>query len=101
MAKIDEFDFSKSEETIKNIEIPSSAFTGKWIKDKGFSIGIGTIRLTKDYETLEEALNQVGYGVDKDKEGDEILVGVEGVNYDMVVRIVQAILTIEEDKKNG
>lgn len=71
----------------------------KYIHDKGYAVGIENVRITKYYPTLEEALNQIGYGVDKDKDGDDVLVKVGDVDYEMIVRIVTAILTIEEQKK--
>lgn len=96
------FDFSKSEETIKSISIPQSEFRGLWVKDKGFSIGYESVKLTKDYETLEEALNQIGYGVEVKEDGDE-LVKVGDCNYEMVVRIVRAVLILNEqnNEKNN
>lgn len=94
-------DYSKAEILCKNIEIPKSQFNAKWNKDKGYAVGIENIKLTKDYETLEEALNQIGYGVDKDKDDEEILVKVGETDYEMFVRIVKAILIIEDEKKNG
>lgn len=90
---------SEGEMLTKKIIIPNSAFRGVWIKDEGYSVGIENVRLTKSYETLNEALNEIGYGVEKDEKGDEMLGIVEGTNYEMVVRIVKALLIIEQLKK--
>lgn len=95
------FDYSKSEATIKNIIIPNSQFTAKWVKDEGYAIGLENIKLTQSYATLEEALNTIGYGVDIDSEGDEVLVKVGELDYELVTRIVKAILIIEGGKNNG
>lgn len=91
-------DYSNNEELIKGITIPNSQFTAKWEKGKGYAIGIENIKLSKDYETLEEALNTIGYGVDKEGE-DDVLVKVGETDYEMIVRIIKALLIIEEDKK--
>lgn len=96
MEKTNSLDYSKAELIVKNIEIPNSEFKGKWIKDEGYSIGIENIKLTKNYNTLEEALNQIGYGVDKDSEGDEVLVKVGEVDYELIVRIARALLIINK-----
>lgn len=96
-----DFDYSKSEKLIENIVIPNSLFHGKWEKDAGYAIGIENIKLTKSYDTLEKALNQIGYGVEKDKDDDDILVKVGEIDYELIVRIVKAILIIEEEKQNG
>lgn len=93
-------DYSKSELEVKNIVIPNSAFMGKWVKGKGYAIGYENIKITKDYETLEEALNQVGYGVDKDDEGDETLAKFGETNFETIVNIINAVLTIRE-QNNG
>lgn len=90
-----------SELLMKNIVIPNSAFEAKWRKDEGYSVGIEQVRLSKDYETLEEALNVIGYGVDKDQDGDEILVKVGDIDYELVVRIVRALLIVKEENSNG
>lgn len=87
-------DYSKAEELIRNINIPRSQFQAKWIKEDGYAIGINNVKITKGYETLEEALNQIGYGVDVDSEGDEILVKVGEIDFELIVRIIKA-LTIE------
>lgn len=96
--KTNSLDYSKGEEIIKNIVIPKSNFHAKWEKDKGYAIGFENIKLTKDYNTLEEALNAIGYGVDKDEDGEEVLVKVGETDYEIFVRIVKAILIIEENK---
>lgn len=80
---------------IKNIKIGNSEFRGLWEKDKGFSVGYENVRLTKNYPTLEEALNQIGYGVDNEDE----LVKVGECDYDMVVRVVRAILIVKEENE--
>lgn len=80
---------------LKNIKIGNSEFRGLWEKDKGYSVGYENIRLTKNYPTLDEALNQIGYGVDNDDE----LVKVGECDYDMVVRIVRAILIVKEENE--
>lgn len=94
-------DYSKCEPTIKNIVIPNSQFTAKWVKDEGYAIGIENVKLTQSFQTLEEALNTIGYGVDIDSEGDEVLVKVGELDYELVARIVKAILIIEGGKNNG
>lgn len=94
--KTGSFDFSKSEATIQNIIIPNSQFGAKWVKDDGYAIGIENVKITKNYKTLEEALNQIGYGVDKDNEGDEVLVKVGNIDYELIVRIVKALLIIDD-----
>lgn len=95
------FDFSKAEELRKGIIIPNSIFRAVWEKDKGYSVGIENVRITPDYETLNEALNPVGYGVEKDEEGNEILTTYGPTDFEMVARIVKAILIIENYKENG
>lgn len=98
---MEDFDFSKAKETMKNITIPNSQFQAKWREGVGYAVGIEGVKLTEDYETLEEALNTIGYGVDKDPNGDEILVRMEvPIDYEMVVRIMKALLIIEGGK-NG
>ena len=96
--KTSNLDYSKSEKTIKNIVIPNSQFSCKWIKDEGYAIGIENVKLTKNYKTLEEALNRIGYGVDKDENEDEILVKLGEIDYELVARIVKAIIIIENSK---
>lgn len=93
-------DYSKAEKTFENIIIPNSQFQAKWKIEEGYSVGIENIKLTKNYKTLEEALNQIGYGVEKDKEGDDVLMKVGEVDYELIVRIVKAIAIIEEQNKN-
>lgn len=100
MNETNNFDFSKAEETVKNIVIPNSQFQAKWKKEEGYAIGIENIKLSKNHETLEAALNEIGYGVDKDKDGDEILVKVGDIDYEMIVRIVRALITINNEN-NG
>lgn len=102
-ANPDSFDYTKAEETSRNILIPNSAFTAKWMKDAGYAVGIENVKLTKDHKTLEKALNEIGYGVDKDEEGDEILVKVGEVDYEMIVRIVRALIILnnENSQENG
>ncbi|UYD39172.1 MAG: hypothetical protein [Wigfec virus K19_83] len=95
-----DFDYSKAEETQKNIVIPNSNFQAKWKKEEGYTIGIENIKLTKNYKTLEEALNQIGYGVEKDTEGDEILVKVGETDYEMIVRITRALIILNNEN-NG
>lgn len=94
------FDYSKSEELVKNITIPNSVFHAKWVKDEGYAIGIENIKISKTHKTLEKALNEIGYGVDKDEEDDEILVKVGEIDYEIIVRIVKALLIIENEQ-NG
>lgn len=91
------FDFSKAEETFRNITIPNSQFQAKWKKDVGYSVGIENVKLTRDYKTLEQALNQIGYGVDIDKDGDEILVKLEGIDFEIIPRIVKALIILNEE----
>lgn len=83
---------------VKNIIVPNSQFSCKWVKDEGYAIGIDNVKITKSFETLEEALNQIGYGVEKDDNEDEILVKVGDIDYELLIRIVKAILIIEEQK---
>lgn len=83
-----------SSELIKNIRIPNSQFEGKYIKDKGYCIGIENVQISKFKETLEEALNEIGYGVDVDKDGDEILVKVGDVNYEIIANITRALIHV-------
>lgn len=94
------FDFSNNEKEVANIEIPNSLFMGKWVKDKGYAVGLENIQITKYEETLEKALNKIGYGVDKDEEGDEILVKVGETDFETIVRIVNALLIINKEN-NG
>ncbi|UYL83846.1 MAG: hypothetical protein [Wigfec virus K19_81] len=96
-AQNNSLDYSKGEENFKNIIIPGSQFQAKWIKDEGYAVGIENIKLTKNYKTLEEALNQIGYGVELDKDGDEILMKVGEVDYEMIARIVRALITINNE----
>jgi len=93
-------DYSKAEETVKNIIIPNSQFGAKWVKGEGYAAGIENVKITKNHETLEEALNEIGYGVDKE-DGEEVLVKVGETDYELIVRIVKAILIIEGEKNNG
>lgn len=97
--KTNNFDYSKGEATVQNITIPGSEFHAKWIKDEGYAIGIENIKITKYHKTLEEALNEIGYGVDKDEEGEEILVKVGEVNYEIIVRTMRALLVTNELNK--
>lgn len=97
VANQNNFDYSKSEETIKNITIPNSQFGAKWVKDEGYAIGYENVKLTKNHKTLEKALNEIGYGVDVDGEGDEVLVKVGEIDYEMIVRIIKAINIIERE----
>lgn len=95
--KINSFDFSKSEKTVQNITIPNSMFMAKWIEGQGYAIGIEHIQITKYHKTLERALNEVGYGVEKDEEDDEIMVKVGEIDYEMIGRIVKALMIIERE----
>lgn len=95
--KINSFDFSKSEKTVQNITIPNSMFMAKWIDGQGYAIGIEHIQITKYHKTLESALNEIGYGVDKDEEEDEIMVKVGEFDYEMIGRIVKALMIIERE----
>lgn len=92
-------DYSKGELEYKNIKLPQTIFTAKWQKGVGYSVGIVDAKLTEDFETLEEALNEVGLGVKIDKDGDEILElhQVGGVDYDLIARIT-AVLIEQFDK---
>lgn len=94
------FDYSKAEMRIKNITIPESQFHAKWVKDEGYAIGYENLKISKDYETLEEALNQIGYGVDIDNEGDEILVKTGEIDFELIARLIKAINIIENQNKN-
>lgn len=80
---------------IKNIVIPNSEFRGLWKKDVGYSIGYESVKLTKDYETLEEALNQIGYGVDNEDE----LVKYGDTDYEMIIRVIRAVLIVMSENK--
>ena len=93
----DSLDYSKAEETIRNINIPNSQFGAKWVKDEGYAIGIENVKITRNHETLEKALNEIGYGVDKDDDGDEILVKVGEIDYELIVRIIKALNIINEN----
>lgn len=95
------FDFSKSEETVKNITIPNSEFMAKWTKNDGYAIGIENIKITKNYKTLEEALNQIGYGVETDKDGDEVLMKVGDTDYETIVRIVRALIILNNQQNEN
>lgn len=95
--RTDNFDFSKGEETVRNIVLPNSQFGAKWVKDEGFAIGIENIKITESYDTLEKALNKIGYGVDRDDDGDEILVKEGGIDYEIIVRIVRALLIVHDE----
>lgn len=90
---------SKNSGTVRNIVIPNSQFGAKWVEGEGYAVGIENVKLTRNFETLEEALNEIGYGVDKDDEGEDVLVKVGETDYEMIVRIVKAIIIIEESKK--
>lgn len=101
---VNSLDYSKSEELIRNINIPNSQFQAKWIKNEGYAVGIEGIKLTKNYETLEEALNQIGYGVDVNENEEEILMKVGNIDYELIVRVIKALLIIEAlkgEEKNG
>lgn len=98
--KTGKLDYSEKEMLIKNIEIPNSQFGCKWIKDAGYAIGIEGVKLSKNYDTLEKALNTIGYGVDIE-EDEEVLVKVGDTDYELIARIVKAILIIEKNKENG
>lgn len=89
---------NSSDLEVKNIIIPNSQFSCKWVKEEGYAIGIENVKITKNFETLEEALNEIGYGVEEDEAGDQILVKVGNVDYELFVRAVKAILIIEEQK---
>lgn len=90
-------DFSKGEELTRNINIPNSQFQAKWMKDEGYAVGYEGFKLTRNYKTLEEALNQIGYGVDKDEEGDEILVKVGEVDFEIIARLIKAIVILNDE----
>lgn len=90
---------SKSEILMKNITIPNSQFQAKWKNGEGYSIGYENIRITKNFETLEEALNKIGYGVDKDEEGDEILVKTGETDFETIAYIIKAMLIIYDENK--
>lgn len=94
-------DYSKAKMNFKNITIPNSVFRGRWQEDEGYSVGYENVRLTRDYPTLEEALNRIGYGVEKDRDGEEILVKVGEIDYEMIVRIIRAVnhITVENAVK--
>lgn len=94
------FDYSKAEPTVKNIIIPNSQFCAKWEAEKGYAVGIENYQLTKHHETLEGALNEIGYGVDKDKEGEEILVKVGDIDFELITRIIKTLLIINKEN-NG
>lgn len=85
-------DYSDKEVTIKNITLPQTIFRAKWEKDKGYSVGIATAKLTEDYETLNEALAVVGLKVEVDKGGDEILMQEGEVDYDLIGRICAVLI---------
>lgn len=91
------FDYSKSEVEIKTITIPNSQFQAKWKKDEGYAIGYEGYKLTKDHETLEGALNQIGYGVNQDKDGDEILVKHGEIDFELIVRLIKIMLVINNE----
>lgn len=93
-AQNNSFDYSKAEITNQNIVIPDSQFQAKYTKENGYAVGIEGVRLTKYHKTLEKALNEIGYGVEKDEEDDEILVKTGEVDFEMVARIAKAIFTI-------
>lgn len=90
-------DYSKGEELTKNITIPNSQFQAKWIKDEGYAVGYEGFKLTRNYKTLDEALNQIGYGVDKDEEGEEILVKHGEVDFELIARLVKAIVILNDE----
>lgn len=90
---------SGEEISVQNITIPNSMFGVKYVKKKGYAVGYENIKLTEDYETLEEALNQIGYGVDEDEQGDEILVKFGEVDFETIGRIVKAMLIINNENK--
>lgn len=95
--KTDSLDYSKAEKTIENIVIPNSQYQAKWLQGEGYAIGIENIKLTKNHATLEKALNEIGYGVDEDEAGDEILVKVGETDYELIARIVKAIITLNNE----
>lgn len=92
------FDYSKAEATVKNIVIPGSEFAAKWEEGKGYAIGYENIRITEYHKTLDKALNRVGYGVEKDKDDEEILVKFGETDFEMMVRIARAVNLIEAEK---
>lgn len=79
-------------ELIKNITLPNSQFKGIEVAGKGFAIGIENVQITQFSSTLEEALNKIGYGVDKDEEGEEILVKVGETDFETIANIVRALI---------
>lgn len=81
----------------KNIVIPGSMFMAKYKEEEGYSIGIENYRLTKNYKTLELALNQIGYGVEKNKEDEEELVKVGEVDFDLIGRIIHTMIAIQQE----
>lgn len=97
-SKTNNLNYGKGEKLIQNIVIPNSQFGAKWVKEDGYAIGIDNVKITKSYDTLEEALNQIGYGVDKDEQGDEVLVKVGEIDYEIIARIAKAIIIIENSK---
>lgn len=92
-------DYSKNEEITRNIVIPNSQFMAKWTKDEGYAIGIENIKITRNYDTLDKALNKIGYGVKIDEEGDEILEKYGETDFETIVMIVRALLILNEQYK--
>lgn len=97
--EINNLDYSKSELEYKNIILPQTIFTAKWQKDKGFSVGIANTKLTIDYPTLNEALDEVGLEVVIDNEGEEILKQKGDIDYELIARIVATLIKQFDEMK--
>lgn len=90
----------KPEELSRNIVIPNSQFMAKWTKEEGYAIGIENIKITKNFDTLDKALNQIGYGVKTDEDGDEVLEKYGETDFETIARIVKAIIILNNDNNN-
>lgn len=95
-----EMNYEKAEELVKNITIPNSQFRAVWTKEKGYCVGYESIQLTKHYETLDEALNQIGYGAKRDEQGEDILEKYGHVDFELIMRMIQAVIVLNQENNN-
>lgn len=88
---------SEKELLIENIELPGSNFSAKWMKDKGYAVGLENHRLTRFHESLNDALEEINYETFKDEDGDTVLKRKKGTNFEHIVNIVRILLTVQQE----
>lgn len=95
--KQNSLDYSKSKPNFKRYTIPGSQFEVLWNKATGYSVGIENIRITKDFGTLNEAMNTIGYHTEEIKEGKETYYEIKKygvVEFEVIAHIAKAIIAV-------